>query len=90
MERCRLPEWEQGNHGCIRALGRPFPIRLLMIDPDVRKSAAPLQDHTAKNFSEQRSVLAQELADTGDVQNDRCCPINGPFLALLDSHEKTG
>jgi hypothetical protein len=45
---------------------------------------------TATNYSEQRWVLAQELANTDEVQDYRCCPINGPFLALLDSHKKTG
>ena len=61
-----------------------------MVNPDVQNSAAPLWEHTATNYSEQRWVLAQELANTGEVQNNRCCPIKWMFLALLDSHEKTG
>ena len=61
-----------------------------MVNPDVQNSAAPLWGHTATNYSEQRWVLAQELANTSEVQNYRCRPINGPFLALLDSHKKTG
>ena len=81
--------WEHGNYDYIRASGRPSPRYLLMVNPDVQNSAAPLWEHTATNYSEQRWVLAQELANTSEVQDYRCCPINGPFLALLDSHKKT-
>ena len=86
--------WEHGNYDCIRASGRPSPRYLLMVNPDVQNSAAPLWEHTATNYSEQWWVLAQELANTSEVQNYRCCPINGPFLARIshrpDHHSDFG
>ncbi len=41
-------------------------------------------------FSKEQQMLAQELAVQMKVQKDGTCPIKWMFLALLDSHKKTG